>query len=78
MRKNNLNVMLDPRKATASDVTRGEVDGNAIETQMEMRLRSTIVREENANSNSVLQKPEGGMKVISSIEEAANKTGSRF
>lgn len=52
--RKNLNVTLDPRQETASDVSRGGADGNAIETQMERRLRSTIARDENANSNSAL------------------------
>ena len=52
--RKNLNVTMDPRQETASDVTRGGADGNAIETQMERRLRSTIAREENVNSNSAL------------------------
>lgn len=46
---------------------------------MERRLRSTIAREENANSNSALHQQEtGGIKVISTLDDAANKTGTRF
>ena len=69
---------LDPRQETASDVTGHGPDVNQIETQMERRLRSTIAREENANSNSALHKVEGGIKVMSNLEDPANKTGSRF
>ena len=77
--RKNLDVNLESRQPTADDGATSDhtrQDGN-VETQMEHRLRSTIVREGPLAESTMKDVSEMNIK-SNDIHNIANKTGSQF